>query len=79
MNKRQQQRAGVGCVSTALLMSLDTSRLHPPVAGPVVEAGLGRYSASFTDAIVPLWALLASLGVVVLTVAFPYHSQKDAR
>ncbi len=59
-----------------LLMSLGTSRLHPPVAGPVVETSPGQYSASFTDAVLPLWVLPASLGMVVLTGTFIFRSRK---
>jgi hypothetical protein len=79
MNKRQWQIVGTGCVSTALLMSLGTSRLHPPVAGPVMETSPGQFSASFTDAVMPLWVLIASLGVVTLTGASVYHSRKNAQ
>lgn len=77
MNKRQRQILGVGCVSTVLMMSLGTSRLHPPVAGPVVEISPGQYSASFTDAVLPLWVLLASLGLVLLTGTFIYRNRKS--
>ncbi len=79
MNKRQWQILGVGSVSTMLLISLGTSRLHPPVAGPVVETSPGRYSASFTDAVMPLWVLLASLGFIVFTGTFVYRSRKNVQ
>ena len=76
MNKRQWQILGVGCVSTVLLMSLGTSRLHPLVVGPVVETSPGHYSASFTDAVMPLWVGLALLGLVAVTGAFVYRNRK---
>lgn len=77
MNKRQWQILSMGCVSAVLLMSLGTSRLHPPVAGPVVETRSGQYSASCTDAAMPLWVLLASLGLIALTGTFAYCSRNN--
>ena len=79
MNKRQWQILGAGCVSTMLLLWLGTSRLHPPVAGPIVETNPDQYSASFTDAVLPLWFLLASLGAILLTGTFVYRSRKNVQ
>ena len=77
MNKRQWQILGIGSASTVLLMSLGTSRLHPPIAGPVVESSLGHYSASFTDSVTPVWVLVTSLGAAVLTGTFIYRIRKS--
>ena len=79
MNKRQWQILGAGSVSTVLLLSLGTSRLHPPVAGPIVESSPGHYFASFTDAVMPLWVLVASLGLILLTGTLTYHSRKNVQ
>ena len=77
MNKRQWQTLGVGGVATMLLLSLGTSRLHPPVAGPVMESSPGHYSASFTDSVTPVWVLVTSLGLIVLTGTSVYRSRKN--
>ena len=79
MNKRQWQILGVGSVSTVLLLWLGTSHLYPPVVGPIVESSPGQYSASVTDAVMPLWVLLLSLGVAVLTGTFVYRSRKNVQ
>lgn len=79
MNKRQWQMLAFGSVSTVLLMWLGTLRLHPPVSGPVAEHNPGQYSVSVTDAVMPLWVLLASLGLVGLTGAFLYRNRKSVQ
>ena len=75
MNKRQGLILIVGAVSIVLMMSFGTARLRPPVAGPIVEDAPGHYAASFTDAVMPLWVVLASLGLAVLTGTFAYRSR----
>ena len=75
MNKRQWNILALGALATVSMVVFGTS--HPPRSdvGPVIEYTPGHYSQSFTEASLPLWVLLASLGLVVLTGAFVFRSR----
>ena len=75
MNGRQWQILATGAVMTVAVMAFSTSHPPRPVVGPIVEHAPGQYSQTFTEAFVPQWALLAALGLAVLTGAFVYRSR----
>ena len=75
MNGRQWQILATGAVMTVAVMAFGMSHPPRPIAGPIVEHAPGQYSRTFTEAFIPQWALLAALGLAVLTGAFVYRSR----
>jgi len=76
MNGRQWQILATGAVMTVAVMAFGMSHPPRPVLGPIVESSPGQYSRTFTEAFIPQWALLATLGLAALTGAFVYRSRR---
>ena len=72
MNRRQWWVLAMGTLATVLVPVLGTTRLRPPIVGPIVEHASGYSSVDITDAVTPKWAVLVSLGLAGLTAAVVY-------
>lgn len=77
MNKRQWRTLVLGVVATVSVLAFGTSRPRPTSAGPLVEYAPGQYRQEFTDAVLPIWVLLAALALMVLTGAALYRSRSQ--
>lgn len=78
MNKRQWLILGSGSAAAVLTLMLGIAIDPTPYApdGPVVEDSPGHYSQRFTKVtVLPTWAALSAVGLVVLTGALVYKSR----
>ena len=75
MNKHQWRILTLGALAVMLVPALGAMGRRPTAPGPRVEDTSGRASQEFTDAVVPKWAVLVSLGLAGLTAAAVYTSR----
>lgn len=73
MNTCQRWVLGLGLGVILTMLALGTS--HSPGVGPVVEQAPGQYSRDVTDAFLPRWVLLTTLGLAMLIGAALYQTR----
>ena len=79
MNKHQWFVLLAGTLLVVALVVFGTIPLHPSVMGPAVETSPGHYTATMTDAVVPMWVVTVTFGLAALTGTLIYRSRSAAR